>query len=435
MKDAELVEAVEVTELVPLIQDYEKYDLEEGMAKQLASGLPVIVKQREALFAKADEILAMDINDPKSAKLASEARKAIKENRTKGIERWRKTTGEVYLRAKQFIDAIGNKESLVNTTYEEQLEKIEKHAEIEAAKKLKQLEEERAALVAPYVDGVTVPNLGILADDFFETYLSGLKAKYQEKVELEIKAKKEAEEATRRLELVKVMESVKSKLHDYWPEGDHNFMEMSNEDFEKLVVIAEENKAKAIEAQEKLRAENERLRKEREEQEAIEAEKLRVRNERAELLRPYIAFIDNYNGLIEKSKDEFNEVFESVKLVAQKQWAKEKAEQEKKQQEEEARLKKEREERKALEDALEKERAEREAERKAKEKAVADEAKRLAELAKSGDVAILNDWFTKNFSDVNKPNGELSPIGESIYQNIVAKFQGFQAWGTKMINE
>ena len=93
-EEAILVEAEEVE---PIINEYEKYEINKTMAVDLAKGLPSIIKERESLLSQLAAILALDKDEPGTAKKAAELRKQIKSNRTQGFEKWRKTTKEVYL--------------------------------------------------------------------------------------------------------------------------------------------------------------------------------------------------------------------------------------------------------------------------------------------------------------------------------------------------
>src|SRR5690606_11671572 len=114
--------------------------------------------------------------------------------------------------------------------------------------------------------------------------------------------------------------------------------------------------------QEKIRLENEKIKKER------EAE-LKLREERSKQLQPYIQFIRDYNSLMSKSENEYSKEFQEIKKGAHDHLEFKRKEQIRKQKEEEemeAQLKKEREERARLErenkERIEKEEKEKEAE-------------------------------------------------------------------------
>jgi len=385
MSEVIVVEAEEVME--PIIQDYQKYELDKSMAIDLAKGLPQVLTERATLLAQVDEVLAMDKDDPKTAKKAAQLRIAIKHNRTQGVEKWRKTSGEVFLRAKQFVDAIGKKESFVNEQAEGQLEAIERYAENLEKQRLETLHQERLAMVAVYVDDVsTLPNLSGMDQDVFEAYLQTKKASFEAKIAAEKKAEEE------RLERERIQNLHNDRfqlLLPYWQfveNKEANFGVMSQEDFEYLILVAKNSKIALEKDQELIRLENLRLKeeadkreaelkKQREVQEAALAEERKKAQELAEIER-------KKNEALELQLKQEREA--TAKLEAQKQ-------------------------------------AEIEAERL-----------RLENLAKSGDKAILLDWVTKSFPTPTSPDG-LTESGNAKVLELVQKYDGFKTWALKQI--
>lgn len=383
-EEAILVEAEEVE---PIINEYKKYEINKTMAVDLAKGLPSIIKERESLLSQVDAILALDKDDPKTAKKAAELRKQIKNNRTQGFEKWRKTTGEVYLRAKQFVDALGKREMFINEQAEDKLELIEKHAENLEKQRLEALQAERKLAIAPYVDeNFSYPDLSNMDQEVFEAYLLTKKNAFEAK----IAAEKKAEEERLEKERIQSLHNERFQLlMTYWhfvEDKTMNFGLLSKEEFESFLIQRKVDFDNWIKEDERVKQENLRLKEEADKREA-EAKKQR-------------------------------EAQEAV-LAEERRKAQELADKERKEKEVlEAQLKKERDE-KAAEEA--KKQAELEAERLCKEN-----------LVKAGDKAILLDWVTKSFPTPTSPDG-LTESGNAKVLELVQKFDGFRSWALKQI--
>lgn len=407
MEQNQEVVVVDAVEVDPIIQDYTKYELDKGMATDLVRGVPEIVKERRGLLAQMNDVLALDRDNPNTARVAAKLRIAIRDNRTKGLEKWRKTTKDVYLRAGQFIDAIARKEMAINEQAESQLEAIEKHAENLKRQKLEALHAERKILVSAYVDeSFNYPDLSNMDQEVFEAYLKTKKETFEARIAAEKRAEEERIERERIAQLIAKRKDVFLPLYDFWPDRTEEYPlgDFSDEKFEELHEIAKQNKLKHEQEQERIRIENEKLKEEAE----AEAEKLRLFNEKVK---------KDLEIAEAKAKAE-REKAEAV-LAEERKKAQELAEKERKEKEAlELQLKQEREATAALE-----------AENKRKE---AEEKLRLENLAKSGDKAILLDWVETNFKTPNSPVG-LTDFGNGKILEITQKFDAFRTWALKQI--
>lgn len=178
-----------------------EFGLNEEAALTITKGLTQIITERNTLEEQYKQVIELDIELPETAKRASELRKMIKDNRTKGIVVWHKTNKEFYLRGGQFVDAIKNKEIVENERMEEMLEKIEKHAEIKEANRIKQLQIDRQNECAPYAEFIPQSlNLGNILDDDYNKLLEGAKLQMKAKIEREEKEAAERAEAERKAE-------------------------------------------------------------------------------------------------------------------------------------------------------------------------------------------------------------------------------------------
>lgn len=245
------------------------YGIEEKKANELIGNLPQIKQERSVLEQQYEEVVKMDMEDPKSAKTARELRLKIRDNRTKGIEVWHKTTKEFFLKGGQFVDAIKRMEVAVNQRMEETLEQIEKYAEIQEAKRKEELKNKRVAELEIYSEFVPFGiDLGSLSEEEYSKVFNGAKLQCEAKLEEERKAEAERK---RLEEIQKIHNERKEKLLPYWQfieNKNQNFGELSVSDFSQLHDFAKKDKENKEAEEERIRKENERLAKEKAELEA-----------------------------------------------------------------------------------------------------------------------------------------------------------------------
>lgn len=199
---------------------------------------PVIWDSYRAEVAKlkssVDAVLASDPSIPANAKLARVNRLELRKIRIE-IENKRKELGEGLLRKKQAIDGAAKELKELIEPYEGKLLEIEQYAERIEEERIKKLTAERVEALSKYTQISSAINYGAMSEEEFETLLTDTKKLHELK-----------QEEARRLEEAR---------------------------------IARE-KAEA-EERERIRLENERLRKEAEEREAaIKAEREKVEAER-----------------------------------------------------------------------------------------------------------------------------------------------------------
>lgn len=257
------------------------YGIEERQANELIGHLPQLKAERELLEQQYHEVIQMDIESPETAKIAKDLRIKIRDNRTKGIEVWHRTKKDYFLKGGQFVDAIKRMETEVNKRMESSLEEIEKYAEIQEAKRAEALKAERMAVLEPYMEFVPVDSnlLGLMRDDEFQKLLNGAKLQHEAKLEAERKAEEERIEAekkaeTERLERERLDKLELARLRIAAPladfiEEDQDYRNMTDIQFDELINIATKSKEYYDAEQSKIRAENERLRKEAEERERL----------------------------------------------------------------------------------------------------------------------------------------------------------------------
>lgn len=167
-----------------------EYGIEPQKAKNLVGNLPQLQEERAALATQYNQILVMDIESPETSKIAKDIRLKIRDNRTKGLVVWHKTTKDYFLKAGQFIDAIKRKEEAINIQMEENLEQIEKYLEVKKEKEKAELQQRRMEIVKDYLEFIPFTDFTIQSDEEFQHIVDYAVNRYNEKM---VKIKQEEE--------------------------------------------------------------------------------------------------------------------------------------------------------------------------------------------------------------------------------------------------
>lgn len=380
-----------------------EYGIEENKASELFGNLPQIKAEREILSQQYDEVVRLDIEDAATSKKARELRLKIRDNRTKGIDVWHKTTKDFFLKGGQFVDAIKRQEVAVNERMEKNLEGIEKHLEnIEKDRKAK-LNAERISELEPYNAFLPIGfNFGELTDDEYKKVFNGAKLQFEHK---QAEEKKAEEEIQRLAEIKKLHNERKESLLPVWQfveNKDINFGEMAVSEFSTIKENADFKKVEFDSEQLKIKAENERLAIEKKElEEKADKEKYR-RNK----LIPYITYIRDFDKVMSLSDSDFEKELTSLNNQAMDKMKFEAEENEKRENDKR--------EFKAKKDAE----AKAETERLAEEKRLKDESEALAKAPIKDQ---LNVWVTS----FELPSANIE--NEKSYL-IKEKFEAFKRW-------
>lgn len=160
-----------------------EFGIEPQKAQNLVGNLPHLQEERAALTSQYNEILLMDIESPETAKIAKEIRLKIRDNRTKGLVVWHKTTKDYFLKAGQFIDAIKRKEEAVNVQMEDNLEQIEKYLELKKQKQKEELQRTRMGIIEKYLEFVPFTDFTTQTDEEFQHIVDYAKKRYDDKMQ------------------------------------------------------------------------------------------------------------------------------------------------------------------------------------------------------------------------------------------------------------
>lgn len=254
----------------------EDFGITEKDAQELTKGLEVIKNERQLLVEEFNEVSTLEVTE-ENIKTFRALRLKIRDNRTKGLNQWHKTNKEYFLAGGRFIDAIKNKETLVNETMESKLMDAEKHFENLEKERVVALQNKRAEMIVEYLPDAYDVTLTDMEEDVWEAFFETKKRKHLEAIEEEKKAeaeriaKEKAEEEER--ERIRV-ENARLKAEAEEKERIAKEEEAKRAKLEAERIAKEQKAIKEREAKEK--AEREayelKLKQEREQREKAEAE-------------------------------------------------------------------------------------------------------------------------------------------------------------------
>ena len=247
----------------------EDYGLEPKQATDIVKGLSTILEERVVLVEAYKDVVSLEISQENLSTFKA-LRLQIRDNRTKGIEKWHKTNKAYFLTGGRFVDAIKNKEVAENERMESKLMEAEKHFENLEKERVDKLNSKRIELVRPYLEEVDHLHLADMEQDVFEAFLltkknnyeAIIKAEKEKELERIAKEKEELEKLEKqRLENIRLKKEAEAKekaLEKERLETEKKAEAIRKEQEIKAAKIKAENDAKIKveqEAKEKLQAE------------------------------------------------------------------------------------------------------------------------------------------------------------------------------------
>lgn len=250
-----------------MVVNPQEFGLEVEKATKInESFLPKLV-ERDGLVKVYENILTKEISKDVCEE-ASTLRKKLVKVRT-GIAEIHKVEKAFYLASGRYVDALKNKHTLPIEQMEEKLAEVEKYYENIEKERIAKLQKEREGMLLVYeVENVSALNLGVMSDDIWNGFLTGTKTNFEAKKEAERKA--EADRIAQEKADAEERERVRIENEKLRKEAD-----------EREKAIQAERKAN----EEKFKAEQEKARKERE---VLEA-KQKAENDKAEAERKKLA--------------------------------------------------------------------------------------------------------------------------------------------------
>jgi hypothetical protein len=399
---------------------------------QILEAFQPFAAQFDEWEAKANQIQVTDVSQTDLMKAARESRLALVKVRTSADKVRKELKADATLYNKVVQD-IYNKFEAKISAIEEHLEKQEKFKELIEA-------QERQAKIAQRMDivkdfpAVTSEMVINLSDEMFETFVGGLKAQKEaaEKAEQERIAQEKREQEIRNIHAgrkeILMAEGLWQHMSD--ESKEQNFGTLTNDEWNTFVKVVESVKATYEAEQEKVRLENERLKKEAEEAETKRIEQARQRTIRTSQLSQ--CGYTHHSDVAELTESEFETLLADRKAIyeakEQERLALEKAAADKAEAERIEREKVEA-ENKRLADELaqkQKEESERKAEADRLEKArIAAEKK----AQKAPDAIKVKEAI----QSLSMPELSLkSEESVKAYAEITSKFESFKSWANQI---
>lgn len=158
-----------------------EFGLEEKKANELTEGLKNILAERNVLIENYNSVISLEIT-PENIELFKSLRLKIRDNRTKGIEKWHKVNKEFFLTGGRFVDAIKNKEVAENERMEDKLSEAEKHFENLEKERLKVIHNKRVDLLLPFGYEIGNVDFSAMDENMFNAILTGAKTNHAAKI-------------------------------------------------------------------------------------------------------------------------------------------------------------------------------------------------------------------------------------------------------------
>ena len=179
------------------------FGLELAKAQEMTSGLSTTIAEREVLRNAYIDVIGLEIN-AENLPIFKDLRLKIVKNRTQGIEKWHKANKAFYLAGGRFVDAVKNKEIVVNEEMESKLLEAEKFFENLEKQKAKELNDARIAKILPYLENAENMNFAEFSDEDFDDLVFAKKARFEN-------AEKEREAEALRIETERLAEIERQK--------------------------------------------------------------------------------------------------------------------------------------------------------------------------------------------------------------------------------
>ena len=201
-------------------------------------------------------------------------------------EKVRKEQKEEYLRAGKAIDGVSNILKWAVTDKENKLKEIENYFEIQEQKRLEKLQADRAEKLSLYIEDAHERDLAKFADDEFEALLAMKKKEQEDRIAAEKKAEeeriaKEKAEAEERERIRKENDQLRKEAEERERFAKIEAEKRAKEEAERKAKEEAEQKAREEKERKEREAYEAKLKAEREEKERIEREE-RAKREKLE---------------------------------------------------------------------------------------------------------------------------------------------------------
>ena len=255
--------------VIPSGVDPELFGLDIKKANEMTIGLKQIRAERDVLSDAYLDVIDLEITT-ENLPTFKELRLKIRDNRTKGLDKWKKAEKDVFLCGGRFVDSVYNKEVLINQNMESKLLEAEKFFENQEKEKKRIINLERIEKIRPYVEDVTGLDFSEMEDYDFDDYVLGKKTRFESEQKARIEAQKKAEaERLAEIERQKAIEIENAKLKI---EAEKQAKLLAEKKKLESEILARQKAEKKAEAERLDKIEKERLK-------AIELEKAPIKEQ------------------------------------------------------------------------------------------------------------------------------------------------------------
>jgi hypothetical protein len=305
---------------VVLVEKFDKLGISNDEASSLMSsfGLPLV--EAGPLLDSCKDICVTDELDLVTMKLARETRLKLSKIRC-SVENTRKDLKSEFLRKGDAIQAVANYIKEAIEPAEKYLELQEKFADIKKAERDAKIKSERIEKLMQYTDNISMYNIDGLEDDTFEFLLTKVKKEYDDKIsaEKDETERLEKEEAERKAEQERIVaenarlrkeaeeKEVALAIERKKEAGKQAKIDADNQrkfDEANAAIVAEREKRETIEAEQ--RKKDEFIAREKADKEAAEAKSIAdaKKAEMDALLSPDKDKLISFSAALEKIRKE-----------------------------------------------------------------------------------------------------------------------------------
>lgn len=265
-----------------LVQIIEKSGVPSTQASSLLDGFGDFFVQAHKIVAQSKVIKVTGEDQLEAMSQAREFRLQLKTIRV-SADKVRAELKEGYLRGGNAVQDIFNDIRDIVKPEEERLEEQEKFAEVLVEKRRAEKIQKRTEELSKYVEDVSVFNVANLSTETFEKLLISSKETFEAK---QLAIQKEEEERIKQANKEKVANTRRDELYPYIGFVDEKMPAefawyCSEEEYQDILKKAKKAKTDYDSEQEKIRQENEEMRKKQQEQE-LELKKEREEKEKIE---------------------------------------------------------------------------------------------------------------------------------------------------------
>lgn len=298
--------------------DPKEYGLTDQTAKTIRMQFEPMLQKMEELETEFNSVVNLPIGEKKTSEKAKELRLKYVKVRT-GTAEIHKLQKAFYLNGGRFVDGWKNAQIFASEGKEKKLEEIEKYLENLEKARIEKLNEERTALILPYINPEDVIPYGVMQADVWDAYFNAKVKAFNDRIEAEKKAEADRIE---REKAIALHNERKEKILPFWDfvpakNKDMDFSRFTESEWKERFNFSVKEKQNYDIEQARIKAENEKLKAEAEGKEKLLLKERKQREAEAEKLKAKAdAEKKAYELKIKKETDAKNKLLAEAKAKA-----------------------------------------------------------------------------------------------------------------------